>query len=171
MAEVRECFAAAGRLCAAPRGDTGLLHVLPCLPPLCCLLLGAMRRHHPYPLLQALQQQLDAAGDNVQALKAVVTAAGSSDAGAPQLPCHAMEACCGWASILYTLLVAVCSAAAAAPPVAFNQTPMAAHHRCAESLKVKDAALGRLTDLLVKAGDAPALRSLLTDLRPLFAAM
>lgn len=31
---------------------------------------------------QALQQQLDAAGDNVQALKAVVTAAGCSDAGA-----------------------------------------------------------------------------------------
>ncbi len=48
-------------------------------------------------------------------------------------------------------------------------------HACpgwhAESLKVKDAALGRLTDLLVKAGDAVALRSLLTELRPLFAAM
>ena len=80
-------------------------------------------------------------------------------------------ACCDWISTLYTLLVAVCSAAAAAAPMAFNQTPMPAHRRCAESLKVKDAALGRLTDLLVKAGDAPALRSLLTDLRPLFAAM
>ncbi|KAI7843382.1 hypothetical protein COHA_002980 [Chlorella ohadii] len=71
-------------------------------------------------MAEALQQQLDAAGDDVQALKAVVTAAGSSDA---------------------------------------------------ESLKVKDAALGRLTDLLVKAGDAVALRSLLTELRPLFAAI
>lgn len=51
------------------------------------------------------------------------------------------------------------------PPYACRIAPVA------ESLKVKDAALGRLTDLLVKAGDAPALRSLLTDLRPLFAAM
>ena len=39
----------------------------------------------------------------------------------------------------------------------------------AEALKVKEAALGRLADALVKAGDAAALRSLLYDLRGLFA--
>lgn len=45
------------------------------------------------------------------------------------------------------------------------------HPNDAESLKVKDAALQKLTGLLVKQGDAAALRSLLTDLRPLFAAI
>lgn len=41
----------------------------------------------------------------------------------------------------------------------------------AECLKVKEAALGKLADELVAAKDAPALRSLLTELRPLFAAI
>lgn len=41
----------------------------------------------------------------------------------------------------------------------------------AECLKVKEAALGKLADALVQANDAPALRSLLTELRPLFGAI
>ena len=41
----------------------------------------------------------------------------------------------------------------------------------AESLKVKEAALATMTALLVRLGDAAALRALLTDLRPLFAAI
>ena len=41
----------------------------------------------------------------------------------------------------------------------------------ADSLKVKEAALATLTALLVRLGDAAALRALLTDLRPLFAAI
>lgn len=41
----------------------------------------------------------------------------------------------------------------------------------AECLKVKEAALNKLADALVAAKDAPALRSLLTDLRPLFGAI
>lgn len=41
----------------------------------------------------------------------------------------------------------------------------------AECLKVKEAALGKLTELLVKQRDAAALRALLTELRPLFAAI
>ena len=45
------------------------------------------------------------------------------------------------------------------------------HPNDAESLKVKEAALQKLTDLLVKQQDAAALRSLLADLRPLFAAI
>lgn len=45
------------------------------------------------------------------------------------------------------------------------------HPNDAECLKVKEAALQKLTDLLVKQGSAPALRNLLTQLRPLFAAI
>jgi 26S proteasome regulatory subunit N6 len=45
------------------------------------------------------------------------------------------------------------------------------HPNDAESLKVKEAALQKLTGLLVQQEDAAALRSLLTDLRPLFAAI
>jgi 26S proteasome regulatory subunit N6 len=45
------------------------------------------------------------------------------------------------------------------------------HPNDAESLKVKEAALQKLTDLLVKQGDAQGLRSLLTDVRPLFGAI
>ncbi|KAL4433751.1 hypothetical protein ABPG75_000192 [Micractinium tetrahymenae] len=41
----------------------------------------------------------------------------------------------------------------------------------ADCLKVKEAALGKLADALVAAKDAPALRSLLTELRPLFGAI
>lgn len=41
----------------------------------------------------------------------------------------------------------------------------------AECLKIKESALGKLTDALVQQRDAAALRSLLTDLRPLFAAI
>lgn len=41
----------------------------------------------------------------------------------------------------------------------------------AESLKIREAALQKLADLLVKQRDAAALRGLLTDLRPLFAAI
>jgi hypothetical protein len=47
-------------------------------------------------MAEALQQQLDAAGDNVQALKAVVTAAGSSDAGALQQACMVITSANGW---------------------------------------------------------------------------
>lgn len=41
----------------------------------------------------------------------------------------------------------------------------------AECLKVKEAALGKLTELLVAQKDAAGLRSLLADLRPLFTAI
>lgn len=41
----------------------------------------------------------------------------------------------------------------------------------AECLKVKEGALTKLTELLVEQRDAAALRSLLSDLRPLFAAI
>lgn len=41
----------------------------------------------------------------------------------------------------------------------------------AESVKVKEAALSRLCDVLVKAQDAEALSSLLVDLRPMFNAI
>jgi hypothetical protein len=46
-----------------------------------------------------------------------------------------------------------------------------AHPNDVESLKVKETALQKLTELLVKQQDAAALRGLLTDLRPLFAAI
>ena len=146
-------------------------------PGACCC------RVHALPLacaVQALQQQLEAAGDDLQALKAVVTAAGTSDAGAVQGLSAA--ACCpapSWlAPPLCLLLRAGCPLRQRQPVGGAPGTPDASL-RCAplsgamqaESLKVKEAALGRLTDLLVKAGDAAALRSLLTDLRPLFAAM
>lgn len=41
----------------------------------------------------------------------------------------------------------------------------------AESVKVKEQAIGKLTDLLVKQQDAPGLAALLTELRPLFNAI
>ena len=41
----------------------------------------------------------------------------------------------------------------------------------AESVKVKEAAIAKLTDLLVKQGDAAGLAALLTELRPLFGAI
>ena len=41
----------------------------------------------------------------------------------------------------------------------------------AESVKVKEQAIAKLTDLLVKQQDAAALASLLTELRPLFSAI
>lgn len=41
----------------------------------------------------------------------------------------------------------------------------------AESVKAKEAAIGRLTELLVKQQDAAGLAALLTELRPLFNAI
>lgn len=46
-----------------------------------------------------------------------------------------------------------------------------AHPNDVESLKAKETALQKLTELLVKQQDAAALRGLLTELRPLFAAI
>ena len=46
-----------------------------------------------------------------------------------------------------------------------------AHPNDVESLKAKEAALQKLTELLVKQQDAAALAALLTELRPLFAAI
>lgn len=42
------------------------------------------------------------------------------------------------------------------------------HPNDVESVKVKESAISKLTDLLVKQGDAAALAGLLTELRPLF---
>ena len=45
------------------------------------------------------------------------------------------------------------------------------HPNDADSVKVKEAAVGKLADLYAKHQDASALRGLLTELRPLFAAI
>lgn len=45
------------------------------------------------------------------------------------------------------------------------------HPNDVESVKVKEQAINKLTDSLVKQRDAAALASLLTELRPLFAAI
>lgn len=70
-----------------------------------------------------------------------------------------------------TAQLAAAEGAAPAEVAAALRGVLAAPGSDADSLKVKEAALGKLTEVLVVQGDAPGLRALLSELRPLFAAI